>query len=245
MNPDPVIVAKNLGRSFKAGPVLEGVDLAVSPGEVLGLVGPNGGGKSTLLLLMAGLLQPTSGEVRVLGVPAHLLPLQRSGAAGLITAEQGLYPLLSGWENLDFFVGLFGMRRDEVRRRAAPLLDRLGLVAAMDERTGGWSSGMRQKLSLVRALLPEPKVLLLDEPASNLDPVSTDTLHHAVRDVADAGAAVVLCTHDLPAAEAMCDRVALLRRRLVRIERFDGPRGAPSRGLLFDHYRELLQAEAS
>lgn len=238
---EPIVVAERLSRTFAGHAVLDGVDLEVRAGEVLGLVGPNGGGKSTLLLLVAGLLRPTSGSVRVLGVPAHQLAVERRGTVGLITAEQGLYPLLTGWENLLFFAGLFGLGRAEVERLARPHLERLDLVGAMDQRTGGWSSGMRQKLSLVRALLPGPRVLLLDEPASNLDPVSTDTLHHAVREVADAGACVVLATHDLPAAEAMCDRVALLRGRLLGLEAFDGPRGAPARGRLFEHYRRLLQ----
>ncbi|MFZ5481763.1 MAG: ABC transporter ATP-binding protein [Myxococcota bacterium] len=241
MTDGPAIVAEGLVRRFGGEPVVDGVTMDVRRGEVLGLIGPNGGGKSTLLLLFAGLLRPSAGVVRVDGVVAHDLALTHTGTVGLITAEQGLYPLLSGWENLRFFGGLFGLRRAEVERRAEPHVARLGLAGALDRPIGAWSSGMRQKLSLVRALLGRPKVLLLDEPTSNLDPISADALHHALREVAAEGMAVVIATHDLPAAEAMCDRVAVLRRRLLAVETFAGPRRAPDRGRLFDHYRGLLE----
>jgi ABC-2 type transport system ATP-binding protein len=231
-SPDPVIVARGLGRTFGKTVVLEDIDLEVSPGEVLGLIGPNGGGKSTLLVLMAGLVRPTAGEVMVDGVPAHQLAQTRTGSVGLITAEPGLYPLLTGAENLQFFGGLFGLTPREVADRAAPLLAEVGLEDDMTRSVSEWSSGMKQKLSLVRALLLDPKVLLLDEPTANLDALSAQTFYVAVRRRADQGIALVIATHDLVAAERLCDRVALVAGTVPQVETLQGPRSAPEPGRL-------------
>ncbi|MBW2253415.1 MAG: ABC transporter ATP-binding protein, partial [Deltaproteobacteria bacterium] len=207
-SPEPVIVARGLGRTFGKTVVLQGVDLEVCPGEVLGLIGPNGGGKSTLLLLMAGLVRPTAGEVTVDGLPAHRLAQARTGRVGLITAEPGFYPLLTGTENLQFFGCLFGLTPREVTDRATPLIAEMGLENDLARPVSEWSSGMKQKLSLVRALLLDPKVLLLDEPTANLDALSAQTFYVAVRRRAEQGIALVIATHDLVAAERLCDRVA-------------------------------------
>jgi len=228
MSTEARVKLRGVHRRFGRVHVLSDVDLQVFPGEVLGLVGPNGGGKSTLLLLMAGLVSPSQGSVTVDDVPAESLATQQTGAVGLITAEAGVYPLLSGWENLDFFGGLFGLRRAETRERATPLLDELSLTQAMDRRVGTWSSGMKQKLSLVRARLLEPRVLLLDEPTANLDPLSAHAIYQTVRAEADRGLAVALVTHDLAAAEALCDRVAIVEGRIKHVEPLSGERRPPT-----------------
>jgi len=158
----PVLVAKNAGRSFGSRAVLAGVNLTVSPGEVVGIVGPNAGGKSTLLLLMAGLLRPSVGSVSVCGIEAHALSLTAAGLVGLVPARPGLYPLLTGRENLHHFGGLFGLAPAEVDARAEPLARALELTSGFDQRTGCLSTGTQQKLSLIRALLLSPKLLLFD-----------------------------------------------------------------------------------
>jgi ABC-2 type transport system ATP-binding protein len=237
-----VVIAKGLGRTFgHRPPVLEGVDLTVEPGEVLGLLGPNGGGKSTLLLLMAGLIAPTTGSVKVGGVDAVDVAVEATGSIGLITAEAGLYPLLSGWENLDYFGGLFGLKRAEVRERAGPILADLELTpTALDAPSGSYSSGMRQKVSLTRALLLRPRLLLLDEPTSNLDPLSTMTMHRAIRRQADSGVAVVLVTHDLFAASHICGRVVVVKQTVLAENRLDGERAVPEPGPLYRFYEDTL-----
>ena len=238
---DEVIAAKGLYRSYGAREVLADVHLSVSAGEVLGLLGPNGGGKSTLLLLMAGLVRPTAGEMRVCGVPSHEVAVSRHGTVGLITADHGLYPLLTGWENLWFFGGLFGLSRADVQERAQALLDELGLIPSMGERAGGFSSGMRQKLSLVRARMLDPKVLLLDETTANLDPVASQTIYEVLRREADRGLAVVLVTHDLHAAEHICDRVAVVSGAIRHVERLEGTRQPPVSGRLLSLYRQYVE----
>ena len=234
---EPVVRAVGLSRSYGSRAVLSDVTIDVMPGEVLGLIGPNGGGKSTLLLLIAGLIRPTAGSVVVDGLPAAEIALHRRGTVGLITNEAGVYPLLTGRENLRFFGGLYGLSPADVDARARPFLDDLDLTRDIDRRTSEWSSGMRQKLSLARALVMAPKLLLLDEPTANLDPLAAHAIHVAVRAQADRGVAVVIATHDLIAAEAICDQVALVRGRIVRCERFTGPRNPPAPGRLLDLYR--------
>lgn len=227
-----LVSVRDVTRRFGSRTVLEGVSIDVHPGEVLGLMGPNGGGKSTLLLLMAGLVRPTAGEVTVAGLPAGRVALDKTGVVGLITADPGLYPLLTGWENLAFFGELYGLDAATARERATPLLQELGLDANLDVRAGTYSSGMKQKVSLARALLMQPRVLLLDEPTSNLDPLSADTIYRTVRRRADEGLAVVWVTHDLYAAERICDRVALIDRKVRLIETLEGERSAPPPGRL-------------
>jgi ABC-2 type transport system ATP-binding protein len=242
--PSPVLSARGLGRAAGGRAVLTGVDLDLLPGEVVGLIGPNGGGKSTLLLLLAGLLRPSAGSVLLQGLPATEVARQAQGRVGLLTAEPGLYPLLTGRENLRYFGGLYGLSPAEVDHRTGPLLEELHLDGAAERPVHTGSSGMRQKLSLARALLMDPAVLLLDEPTANLDPVSARTIWQVVRQRADRGLAVVVCTHDLVAAECLCERVLLLAGRVLEETRFPPPRDLPPVGHLFAPYQRALARQA-
>lgn len=236
----PIVVMEQAGRSFGKRVVLSGLDLTVSGGEMVGVVGPNGGGKSTLLLLMAGLLRPTTGRVLVGGLDAHALSLSAAGSIGLVTARPGLYPLLTGRENLQHFGGLFGLSAHEVDQKAEPLIRSLSLASGVDERVGQLSTGMQQKLSLIRALLLSPKLLLFDEPTANLDPLAAKVLFAEVRRRADEGLACVLATHDLSAAEGVCDRVLLVDGTVKRELRFKEHR-APPTGPLLKAWQEALR----
>lgn len=235
---EPLVVIEGAGRTFAGRAVLTGVDLRVAPGELIGVVGPNGGGKSTLLMLLAGLLAPSTGRVRIGGIDACALSLAAAGRVGLVTARPGLYPLLTGRENLWHFGGLFGLSPREVDERAAPLVQALGLGAGFDERVGRMSTGMQQKVSLVRALLLAPPLLLLDEPTANLDPLVARALYAEVRRRVDAGLACVLVTHDLSAAEAVCDRVLIVNGRVERELRFPDRR-APHDNVILQAWRAL------
>lgn len=235
---ETVISVRGVGRHFGTMVALDAVDLEVFEGEILGLIGPNGGGKSTLLYMMAGLIAPSSGSIHVRGVPAMEVAVRHRGTVGLITADHGLYPLLTGQENLTFFGGLFGLSRGEVAARARDLVEELGLTESLSARVSTYSSGMRQKLSLVRATLLEPRVLLLDEPTSNLDPVSADTIYRAIRSRADDGLAVVLVTHDLHSAEHVCDRVAVLSQTVRELVTAPSERSPPPPSRLLTLYRQ-------
>lgn len=227
------------GRSFGGRAALRDVSVNLREGEVLGVVGPNGGGKSTLLLLLAGLLQPTSGRVTVDGHVAHQLALEAAGLVGLVTARAGLYPLLTGRENLHHFGGLFGLAPSAVQERAGPLIEALGLSGSLETRVATCSTGMQQKLSLVRALLLSPKLLLLDEPTANLNPPVARTLYGGIRRRADAGLSCVLVTHNLAAAESFADRVLLVDGEVKRELTF--PRhAAPEPGPLLSAWQRAI-----
>lgn len=236
---EAVVVLDKAGRTFGAREVLSNVTLTVSGGEMVGVVGPNGGGKSTLLLLMAGLLRPTSGRVQVCGIDAFALSLTAAGRVGLVTARPGLYPLLTGRENLHHFGGLFGLTPAEVDEKAAPLARALALTR-LDDRVAQLSTGMQQKLSLIRALLLSPQLLLFDEPTANLDPLAARTLYAEVRRSADEGRACVLVTHDLAAAEAVCDRVLLVDGTIKRELSFSEHR-APLTGPTLKAWQEAIR----
>lgn len=237
---DPIAQVRGLRVAFGDHTVLDGVDLDVRAGEVLGLAGPNGGGKTTLLLALAGLVPPTAGTVTVQGVSATDMALTAQGQVGLITATPGLYPLLSARENLAFFGALYGLDADEVAQRTDAFLAELGLADHLDAPVSEGSSGMQQKVSLARALLMDPPLLLLDEPTSNLDPVSAATIFRTARDHADAGKAVVWVTHDLHAAEQICDRVAFVAGGIRHVEVFDGARVPPATGPLAKAWADVL-----
>lgn len=237
----PTVLLESVARSFGNRTVLSGVNLKVEVGEMVGVVGPNGGGKSTLLLLMAGLLRPTAGKVLVSGMEACSLSRSAAGAVGLVTARSGLYPLLTGRENLRHFGGLFGLNAREVDEKSALLIKVFKLTGSVDERVGRMSTGMQQKLSLIRALLLSPKLLLFDEPTANLDPLASRALYAEVRNRADEGLACVLVTHDLFAAEAICDRVLIIDGTVKRELRFTDRR-TPLTGPVLEAWQKVVDS---
>lgn len=234
-----IVEMENAGRRFDNRSVLSKLNLKINRGEMVGIIGPNGGGKSTLLLLMSGLLRPTVGKVLVCGVEAYQLSLTAAGSVGLVTARPGLYPLLTGRENLWHFGGLFGLSPSDVDEKAGPLLETLALAKGVDFRVEKMSTGMQQKISLVRALLLSPKLLLFDEPTANLDPLVSSALYSEIRKRADAGLACVLVTHDLAAAEAICDRVLIVDGE-VKVERKLEGRKTPLVGPLLAAWQKAI-----
>ena len=237
-----IVDIKNACKKYGDSLVLDAVNQQIKAGEVIGVVGPNGGGKSTLLMMMAGLQKPTSGTIDVCGKPAHLLALQSAGLVGLVLARPGLYPLLSGWENLNYFGGLFGLKQDEVKAKADGLLDTFELTKHMGSPLGTWSTGMQQKLSLVRALLLSPRLLLVDEPAANLDPVVARSFYEELRrraDSSDKPLACVCVTHDLNAAEAISDRVWVVQGRVKEELKFKR-REASQDGPILEAWKRLV-----
>jgi ABC-2 type transport system ATP-binding protein len=204
----------DLVKRYRAGwlrrphTALRGVSFEVGAGEVVGLIGPNGGGKTTTFGCVLGLLRPTSGTVRLFGEPPgrpharrHLgfLP-ESSPFPGTLTARQGLH----------FYGGLAGLARAERRRRAGELLERVGLHHAADRRLGVFSKGMLRRFGLAQALVGAPRLLLLDEPASGLDPPGARDLGEVIAAERASGTSVLVASHDLTALEPLCDRYLLL-----------------------------------
>jgi ABC-2 type transport system ATP-binding protein len=209
------------------GPVeaLAGVDLTVPWGGVVALLGPNGAGKSTLLRILGTTVLPDAGSVEVAGHDVVADPVAARRSVGLVLGdERSWYWRLSGRENLEFFGALHGLRRTQVRVRTHELLTSVGLAEAADRRFDRYSSGMRARLSLARALLCEPPVLLFDEPTRTLDPLAAASFREEVQSQAGAGRAVLFATHDLHEAAALADRVVVLvsgRVRAVSDDRVD------------------------
>ena len=212
------IEVEGLVREFKNGPrAVDGIDLAVRPGEIYGFLGPNGAGKSTTVHMLTTLLPPTAGSARVGG---H--DIVRDGAAvrdliGVALQDAALDPLLTGSEHMRLQGGLHGLTSAQIGRRGAALLDRVGLAEAAERRVGGYSGGMKRRLDLALALVHEPRILFLDEPTTGLDIQSRSALWQEVSALARRdGVTVFLTTQYLEEADALADRVGIIDRgRLV------------------------------
>jgi heme ABC exporter ATP-binding subunit CcmA len=219
------IVVEVRGLEKRYGPLraLAGIDFEVSAGGVLAVVGPNGAGKSTLLRVLAGLLRPNAGTVRV-GASGDGDRRRARGAVGYLGHATLLYPTLTARENLIFAARLYGVA--DPRARADTLLDEQGLRALADRPAGSFSRGLAQRLAIARGLVHDPSVVLLDEPFTGLDPTSADRLAGRIRGLAEAGRALVLVTHDLARAGALGDRVLLLVGGRAAFDSGTGPRDA-------------------
>ncbi len=200
-----------LTKEFDDFTAVDRVTLSVAPGEVLALLGPNGAGKTTTVRMLAAILRPTGGHAFVAGYSVTEHPLEVRRRIGLLTEHPGLYLRMRGYEYLDFFGRLMGLDADECERRARELLSRFGMPEAWDRRTGTYSKGMRQKMALVRTMLHDPSVLLLDEPTSAMDPHSAKLVRDVFHNLRHHQRAIVICTHNLAEAEALADRIAIIR----------------------------------
>lgn len=207
-----MIETDGLTKCFDGFVAVDDVSLKVAPGEVLALLGPNGAGKTTTVRMLTSILRPTRGSARVAGHDVVREPEQVRAQVGVLTENHGLYLRMKGREYLDFFGELCAMSRPMRRRRAEELTERFGMLGALDRRLGEYSKGMRQKLALVRSMLHNPPVLLLDEPTSAMDPFSARQVRDAIAEMRGDGRTVILCTHNLPEAEELADRIAIIRR---------------------------------
>ncbi len=207
-----MIETRGLTKRFGSFLAVDGVSLTVQPGEVLALLGPNGAGKTTTVRMLTSILKPTAGWARVAGHDVAKDPAGVRASVGVLTEHHGLYYRMRAEEYLDFFGELYGLPRAVRRDRAAQLLERLGMREAAGRRLGEYSKGMRQKLALIRALLHDPPVLLLDEPTSAMDPQSAKLVRDAITQLRSEKRAIILCTHNLTEAELLSDQIAVIRR---------------------------------
>jgi len=177
----------------------------------MALLVPNGAGKTTTVRMLTSILKPSAGTARVAGFDVVRQPAQVRHSVGVLTENHGLYMRMRSEEYLAFFGELYGLSPAQCRQRVAELLDRFGMRDAAGKRLGEYSKGMRQKLALIRAMLHNPPVLLLDEPTSAMDPQSARLVRDAIADLRTEQRAVILCTHNLTEAELLADKIAMIQ----------------------------------
>src|SRR6476659_3295397 len=208
------IEARGLVKRYGEIVAVDNVDLTVEAGDVYGYLGPNGAGKTTSLRMMLGLIVPTEGSVRLFGRDPQAGVAALEGVAGFVEAPR-FYPYLTGRRNLELLAAFDG---GDAATRIAPALETVELTDRAKDRVGGYSHGMRQRLGIAGALLRDPKLLLLDEPATGLDPAGMRDMRLLVRRLADEGMTVLLSSHLMTEVEELCDRVAIVRNGRVVYE---------------------------
>ena len=208
-----------LRRKWMDVEAVRGVSFGIEKGELFGLLGPNGAGKTTTIKMLITLLLPTSGTARVLGYDVVKDPREVRKRIGYVFGgERGVYERLSGYDNLRYFAELYGVPPKEIRGRIESLLDLVGLTGREQERAEGYSRGMKQRLHIARGLLHDPPVVFLDEPTIGLDPVGARELRATIASLADAGKTILLTTHYMFEADALCDRIAVITRGQIVAE---------------------------
>ncbi len=208
---NPVITTHQLTRRFGEKIAVDGLTLEVYSGEVFGMLGHNGAGKTTTVRLLNGVFEPSSGEARVLDLNPAQEGAKLRQKTGVLTETPSLDDRLTGYENLAFYADLYGVPKNEARKRIDHLLTRFELADRQQDKVGGYSKGMKQRLALCRPLVHQPELLFLDEPTSGLDPVSSRQVWELIRHMShDEGRTVLICTHNLTEAQQLCHRVAIL-----------------------------------
>ena len=210
-----MIEVRDVTRRFGSFTALAGATFAVRSGEIVALLGPNGAGKTTASRIIAGILAPTEGDAIVDGISVRQQPNAVRARCGLVTDSPSLYERMTLRSYLTYFAGLYDVPAPGPR--IAGLVELMGLAAVLDRKLAAFSRGMKQKAAIARALVHEPKVLLLDEPATALDPEMTQTLRELIVSLRAQHRAILLCTHDLDEAQRISDRVVIVDRgRIVR-----------------------------
>ena len=213
----PTIEVNSLTRDFNGHRCVDGISFTVEAGEIFGFLGPNGAGKTTTLRMLTGQLRPTSGKARVAGFDVVTEREALKPHIGVVFEFQNVYERLTAWDNLTFTARLYGVPKNRIEQ----VLEQVGLAERSREPVKKFSNGMKQRLLIARALLPEPKVLFLDEPTRGLDPHMARGIREIVSTLAQAGTTVFLTTHYMDEADRLCKRVAILD--LGRIMALDTP----------------------
>ena len=217
-----------LRKSYDGVEVVAGLDLGVAPGECFGLLGPNGAGKTTTLKLCLGLIEPDSGSIELLGEPVPRRAREARAGVGVVPQFDNLDPDFSVSENLMVYGRYFGLSKNEVQGRIAPLLEFAGLTGRRDAKISALSGGMKRRLTLARALVNNPQLIFMDEPSTGLDPQARHLIWERLRRLTQEGKTLVLTTHFMEEAERLCHRLAIMDKGRIIAE------GSP-RALIAEH----------
>jgi len=204
------IEIKDLRKDYGDVIAIEHLDLDVAEGETFGLLGPNGAGKSTTINILCGLLEPTKGSVRVGGYDVKTEPGKIKKLIGVCPQEMGVFPYLTGRENIEFFGNMNAVPKKELKSRVEKLLEKLSLTEDADRRVKTYSGGMKRRISLVMTLVSDPKIAFLDEPTTGMDPQSRRAVWEFLKELGGDSRTIILTTHYMEEAEYLCDRVGII-----------------------------------
>jgi ABC-2 type transport system ATP-binding protein len=213
------IIVENIAKRFKNVEAVCGISFSVRKGELFGFLGPNGAGKTTTINMLTGLARPDSGTIQIGGIDCTANLRAAQHLVGVVPDESNLYPELSGFDNLCFCAALYGMGKAERQARARELLDMFDLTNAAKRRFGGYSKGMKRKLTIAAGIIHRPEILFLDEPTTGIDVASARQLRQLIADLHRSGTTIFLTTHYIEEAERLCGRIAfIVSGRIVRID---------------------------
>jgi len=207
-----LVTVTNLTKSYGPTEAVHGVSFTAPAGEIFGLLGPNGAGKTTTIRVIATVLAPTTGTASVAGFDIHTNPQAVRRHIGLLTTDIGVYDRFSGTENLAYFGRLYGMDEGALQSRITTLADLLDMKQFINRKAGTYSTGMKQKLAIARAVIHDPDVIIFDEPTSGLDVLAAQTVLQFMIHAKEQGKAVIFSTHHLPDAERLCAHVAIMHQ---------------------------------
>jgi len=239
-----VIEVKDLHKTFGAVKAVDGVSFAARDGQITGLLGPNGAGKTTTLRMLYTLMAPERGQVLVDGIDAAADPLAVRRRLGVLPDARGLYKRLTARENIDYFGRLQGLSEDELRARREALVAALEMADIADRRTEGFSQGQRVKTAIARALVHDPRNVILDEPTNGLDVMATRALRQFMLQLKGEGRCVLFSSHIMQEVGALCDRIVVIARgRVVADDTPDALRAQTGQANLEDAFVKLIGSE--
>lgn len=207
----------NLNKTFENKTVLNDINFKVEKGEIFGYLGPNGAGKTTTIRILTGIIEPTSGEIYIDGLEIKNNIKEIRKRSGLLTENPGFYERFNAIENISFFSKLYGMKDNDLQTKINEYFKMFNLWEHRFQPVGTFSKGMKQKLALIRAIIHDPDLIYLDEPTASLDPETSRTVRYFIKELKKDGKTVFLSTHNLNEAEEVCDKVAILNRRIIEI----------------------------
>jgi ABC-2 type transport system ATP-binding protein len=207
---NPAIVIEHLTKKYEDVKAVDSLSLRVEKGELFGLLGPNGAGKTTTINILCGLTKPTEGTAKVGDYDVQKEGGKVKDMIGVCPQETAVYPYLTGAENVELFGNLQSMDKETLKKRRAMLLEKMGLTQDSKRKAGKYSGGMKRRLSLILALIHDPQIAFLDEPTVGMDPQSRHAVWDFIRELEKEGKTIVLTTHYMEEAEALCDRVGII-----------------------------------
>jgi ABC-2 type transport system ATP-binding protein len=213
-----MIHTEGLSKAFDGRVAVDAINLDVNDGEVFGFLGPNGAGKTTTVRLLSCLIGPSAGKAWVNGFEVGKEDKQIRRSIGILTESPGLYDRLSAERNLTIFADLYEVPPETRDKQVKRYLEMMGLWERRNEIVAGFSKGMKQKMAIVRALIHEPKIVFLDEPTASLDPEAARVVREFIEELKSEGHTIFLCTHNLDEADRLCDRIGVMKQKLIKVD---------------------------